>query len=188
MFCKTCGEQIEDGVLVCPICATAVEVQAVPQPPEQRTQPQPQTPQYQQQPSYQQAPPLQYQQPTYQQTPPPPPQYQQPMYQQPVTQQNNAGIEHVSVGGWIGIFCINLIPLVGWLIYIIMLFVWAFGDTKKKTLKNFARATLLISAILIVLAILAFTAAAIAGVSLSEYFEGMENFQFDDFSSQMFIR
>lgn len=58
--------------------------------------------------------------------------------------QNNNDDEHVSIGMWIGIFLINLIPCVGVLAYIVMMFVWAFGSSKKKSLKNFAKAQLII--------------------------------------------
>lgn len=85
--------------------------------------------------------------------------YQQPIaYQQPANYQapnnNNYGDEHVSPLMWIGIFCINIIPCVGPLIYIIMLFVWAFGSTNKISLKNFAKAQLILTAIGLVLMLL----------------------------------
>lgn len=60
----------------------------------------------------------------------------------------------MTVGGWIGVFCINLIPCVGSLVYLIMMFVWAFGSTPKKSLKTFARAQLIIMAIVLVLTII----------------------------------
>ena len=145
MFCKNCGEQMDDLALACAKCGTPVAVQ-----------PQPQTQ------------PPQYQPPTYQQTTPP--QYQQPFYQQPFVPQSQHDDEHVSMGGWIGIFCLGLIPFVGWLVYIIMLFVWAFGDTKKKTLKNFSKAILLFYAIILGLTFVGVIIAAIAGVSLADYF------------------
>lgn len=91
-----------------------------------------------------------YQQPNYNQTQP----NQQPVYvQQPASKAKD---EHMTVGGWLGVFCINLIPFVGTLIYLIMMFVWAFGSTPKKSLKTFARAQLLIMAIAIVLVIILF--------------------------------
>lgn len=65
---------------------------------------------------------------------------QTPSYQQPNYNNINNDDERVSVLMWIGVFCINLIPCVGSLVYIIMMFVWAFGSTPKKSLKNYARA------------------------------------------------
>jgi len=154
MFCKNCGEQMDDLALNCPNCGTAKEAQTPP----------PQTA------PAQQIPPIpQYQPPVYQQ-----PVYNQPSYQ-PVMPQNYAPDEHVSVGGWIGIFCINLIPVLGWLIYIIMIFVWAFGDTKKKTLKNFAKANLIIFALFFVFAVIAVIFAAIAGFSMTDYMDKFSN-------------
>jgi hypothetical protein len=150
---------MDDLALTCPKCGTAKEVQTPPPP---QTVP------------AQQMPPIpQYRPPVYQ-----PPVYNQPTYQ-PVMPQSYAPDEHVSVGGWIGIFCINLIPLIGWLIYIIMLFVWAFGDTKKKTLKNFAKANLVIFAIFFVFGIAAVIFMAIAGFSLTEYFDNVSEFTYN---------
>lgn len=160
MFCKNCGEQMDDLALTCPKCGTAREVQTPP----------PQTVPVQQTPPIPQYQPPVYQQPSYRQ-----PAYNQPSYQT-VMPQSYAPDEHVSVGGWIGIFCINLIPIIGWLIYIIMLFVWAFGDTKKKTLKNFAKANLIIFIIFIVFGFAAVIFAAIAGFSLTDYFDNFSEF------------
>ncbi len=92
--------------------------------------------------------------------------YQQQMYQQqnynyqPVVKSED---EHMTVGGWVGIFCINLIPFVGSLIYLIMLFVWAFGSTPKKSLKTFARAQLIMLLIIIAIAIIVILILAVTG-------------------------
>ena len=80
-----------------------------------------------------------YQQPQYQ--------YQQPMYQED---------EHVSVGMWIGIWCINLIPIAGSIIFLVMLFVWAFGSTPKKSLKTWARAQLILLLAIVVIWLILF--------------------------------
>lgn len=94
---------------------------------------------------------------------------QTPSYQQPNYVQNNVNNqdEHMSVLAWIGVFCLNLIPCVGNLVYIIMMFVWAFGNTPKKSLKTYARAQLLILAIVLVLFIIVLIISAIAGVSFA---------------------
>ncbi len=99
--------------------------------------------------------PQQYQQPQYQ--------YQQPMYNED---------EHVSIGMWIGIYCINLIPFVGSIIYLVMLFVWAFGSTPKKSLKNWAKAQLIVSLVVIVICVIIFAicgTAMFAGFSSYDY-------------------
>ena len=51
--------------------------------------------------------------------------------------------EHVSTWGWIGRWLIMCIPIVN----IVMLFVWAFGGTPKRSLKTWARARLLMTLI-----------------------------------------
>lgn len=109
MFCKNCGEQMDDLALACPKCGTAVVTQTPPQTP-------------------------QYQQPTYQQTPPPPPQYQQPTYQQPQYQQyqpQSAPVQDVPSGGLKFLaFCV---PIVGLILY----FVWK--DQKPLTAKSLVK-------------------------------------------------
>ena len=71
----------------------------------------------------------------------------------------------ISVGGWIGRTLIPCIPLVGGIIYLIMLFVWS-GDTKKEeTFRNWAKAQLIVTAIVIVLTVIV---AVVFGSVLSE--------------------
>jgi hypothetical protein len=60
--------------------------------------------------------------------------------------------QDVSVGEWIVTILITAIPLVG----LIMLFVWAFGDSSLPSKKNWAIATLIWYAIMIVLVIIFF--------------------------------
>lgn len=69
-------------------------------------------------------------------------QYQQPTYQDP-------NREPLSVGSYLLMFIVMSIPLVNF----IMLFVWAFGNTNINR-KNFAKASLIIMAIGIVLSII----------------------------------
>ena len=67
--------------------------------------------------------------------------------------QNNAK-EPISVGGWIGRSLIPLIPIVGSIVYLIMLFIWS-GDSKKEdTFRNWAKAQLIVMAVTIVLSII----------------------------------
>ncbi|MCR5417039.1 MAG: hypothetical protein K6E79_09610 [Pseudobutyrivibrio sp.] len=67
---------------------------------------------------------------------------QQPVYQQPVVN------ETVSLGEWMLTYLLMLIPIVN----IVMLFVWAFGNSKESK-KNWARATLIWYVIAIVIGI-----------------------------------
>ena len=68
-------------------------------------------------------------------------------YQQPAK-------ESISVGGWIGRSLIPLIPLVGGIVYLIMLFIWSGDSTKEDTFRNWAKAQLIVTLIMVVLAIL----------------------------------
>ena len=62
--------------------------------------------------------------------------------------------EPITVGGWIGRMLIPFIPLAGSLVYLIMLFVWS-GDTKKEdSFRNWAKAQLILMAIVLVLVII----------------------------------
>ena len=58
----------------------------------------------------------------------------------------------ISVGEWIVTFIILAIPIVN----IVMLFVWAFGGDANLSKKNYARATLILIAIIIVLYVILF--------------------------------
>ena len=125
----------------------------------------------------QNAQPPAYSPPSY--SPPPAPNFYQP-YQAPYTQPVPANVnEHVSVGAWIGIFFINVIPIIGPLVYLVLLFVWAFGNTAKKSLKAYAKAQLIIAAVLIALSVLAAIVLAIAGFSFSDFFQEMAD-EFDN--------
>ena len=78
--------------------------------------------------------------------------------------------EPVSIGGWIGRSLIPLIPLVGGIVYLIMLFIWS-GDTKKEdSFRNWAKAQLIVMAIVIVLVIII---AVVFGAAVSEIMSSM---------------
>ena len=62
--------------------------------------------------------------------------------------------EPVSVGGWIGRSLIPLIPLVGGIVYLIMLFIWSGDSTKEETFRNWAKAQLIVAAVVIVLTVI----------------------------------
>lgn len=74
--------------------------------------------------------------------------------------------EPVTAGGYILRYLINLIPLVGWLIYIVMLFVWAGDKTKEESFNNWAKAQLIIILISVILVIVCalFFGGAIAAI------------------------
>lgn len=61
---------------------------------------------------------------------------------------DNSNVDDVmTVGDWIGTMIILSIPIVN----IIMYFLWAFGDSVNKNKKNFAKATLILGAMGLVL-------------------------------------
>lgn len=62
----------------------------------------------------------------------------------------NTNYRPMTMGDWLVTLIIQIIPLVG----IIMLFVWAFGDTTHPSKKTWAQASLIMMLIGIVLAII----------------------------------
>lgn len=59
----------------------------------------------------------------------------------------------VSVWKWIGIFCLNFIPVAGQIVYLILLLIWAFGSSGRQdpTFTNWARAQLIFILVLVIL-------------------------------------
>lgn len=66
----------------------------------------------------------------------------------------------ITVGGWIGRMLIPCIPLVGGIVYFIMLFIWSGDVNKEESFRNWAKATLILTAIGIVLAIICYAVLA----------------------------
>lgn len=91
---------------------------------------------------------------SYQQAP-----YQQPPYQQPYQPMGELE-EPVSFGEWMLTLLLMCIPCVN----IILMFVWAFGKSAKKSMANYFKATLAWMAIWIVICILI---SVIAGASVA---------------------
>lgn len=84
----------------------------------------------------------------------------QPVYSQPTGTKLE---EPVSIGTWIGIMLLGMIPCVN----VVMLFVWAFSDGKESR-KNWAKAALIVAAIgigLYIICIAAFGAALSSALS-----------------------
>jgi len=71
--------------------------------------------------------------------------------------------KEMSVGDWMITLLISVIPLVGF----IMLFVWAFGSGTNVSKQNWAKATLVFAAILVVLYFI--LGAAIIGALAASY-------------------
>lgn len=52
---------------------------------------------------------------------------------------------------WLGTYALLLVPFVGWLIFIVMLFIWAFSNNTPATKKNWARVSLIFVGVLLIL-------------------------------------
>lgn len=79
----------------------------------------------------------------------------------------------VTIGGWIGRSLIPCIPLVGGIIYLIMLFIWSGDTTKEETFRNWAKAQLIVTAIFVVLGILV---SVVFGAVLGEAISSMSGY------------
>ena len=145
--CANCGAPMKEGIAFCTSCGAKKGEKAAPPAP---------------QPPKQAAPP-----------PPPPPQqppvaaapvYQAPPPQQPVQQSVQAApqqtfeqsvkgtkYEPITTGGFIGIMLLLCIPIIGF----ILLIVWACGGCRKISKRSFARASLILTAIVLVLSLIA---------------------------------
>ncbi len=79
----------------------------------------------------------------------------------------------ITFGNWMGTMLLPFIPIVGIFIYIVMMFVWAFGSDTPQSKKNWARASLIVSAIAIILFIFMFTSAMMelinSGMDINQY-------------------
>lgn len=80
--------------------------------------------------------------------------------------QNVSNLEPVSVGEWVGIMLLPLIPCVGGLVWLILMFVWAFDDNAKASKRTYARASLIIALIGVFIGIIALASFASAGMTL----------------------
>ena len=78
------------------------------------------------------------------------PDYVQPGYQQGYQQPENTLEEPVTLGEWMVSFLLMLIPCVN----IILMFVWAFSNSEKKSKSNFFKAALIWYGICLVLSII----------------------------------
>ena len=59
-------------------------------------------------------------------------------------QEKKLDYEPMTTKKWIGLTLLNCLPGIGQIIYLALLFRWAFGSTKDLTLKGFAKANLIL--------------------------------------------
>ncbi|WP_310602229.1 hypothetical protein [Anaerosporobacter sp.] len=53
--------------------------------------------------------------------------------------------KEISFKTFLGIMLLQIIPVCGWFIYVVVLFTWAFGNKQSQTHKNFAKASLIMT-------------------------------------------
>lgn len=173
--CPKCGCELPDGTFYCSVCGAKLNPSNTAQGASRQEPPPPPGPGG---PYHQEAP--WSQGGSY--PPPHPPQqswhpYTQQPWQQPTAPPNE---ETLSVGKWIGIMMLLSIggSLTCGILPIVLLCVWGFGRSTSQTLRNFARAALIILlvefvvavvAILIVVAVCAFNSISI-GEIIGEFF------------------
>jgi len=79
----------------------------------------------------------------------------------------------ISVGNWLGTMVLPFIPIIGIFIYIVMLFVWSFGSDTPKSKKNWARVSLIMGIVVIVMFIFLISSTMMdimnSGLSIEEY-------------------
>lgn len=102
-----------------------------------------------------------------------------PTYQPPAGYgAQRSGEEPLSTGKWLLYQLIPLIPFVGSLVYIVMLFVWSFGDNaKNETFRNWARSNLILMGISLVLCILMVVLVVVFSVGIFGALEGAGSYE-----------
>ncbi len=79
----------------------------------------------------------------------------------------------ISFGNWMGTMLLPFIPFIGIFIYFVMMFVWAFGSDTPKSKKNWARASLIVGVISIVIFIFIFASTMMevmnSGLNIEDY-------------------
>jgi H+/gluconate symporter-like permease len=90
------------------------------------------------------------------------------------------GEKTISFRNWVGTLLLPVIPLVGPIIYLVMMLVWAFGSDTNKSKKNWARASLVVGCVFIVLIIFimvnSFTQLINSGFDMKGYMEQMNQY------------
>ena len=82
------------------------------------------------------------------------------------------GEETISFGKWLLIMVLPFIPGVGFWAFIVLLFIWGFGKNTTPTKKNWARATLVVGAFLLIL-MTALMGQMLTDPAFSSLFEGL---------------
>lgn len=78
--------------------------------------------------------------------------YREVQPEQHTTNADAPKIDRVPTGVFLGVMCLPIIPFVGTLAYLVVLFYWAFAASVEDSRKSFARATLIYTAAALVIA------------------------------------
>lgn len=131
MFCPSCGKSNPDDSKFCESCGSNMNEPSATPPVSSSTAPPPPPP-----PVYQPVQPVAY-----------------PSAQNGMTDLNKP----MGVGGYLGmiliLFAINLVPILGQLANMVLLFIWSFGSAVNTNKKNLARAILILMLILIAIGV-----------------------------------
>ena len=88
--------------------------------------------------------------------------------------------EDVSFGNWIGTLLLPVIPIIGPLVYLVLMLVWAFSKDTNKSKKNWARASLIVGFVFTVIFIFMLVQAIVdlssMGFDWNGYTEQMNQF------------
>ncbi|MDF2514117.1 MAG: hypothetical protein K0S04_3983 [Herbinix sp.] len=84
----------------------------------------------------------------------------------------------ISFMNWLGTYALMFIPFVGVLVFIIMLFVWAFGGKVPESKKNWARVNLIVALVIFLLLFL-YLITLVSSPMFQDMFQQMMNGTFD---------
>ena len=175
-FCTNCGAAMEEEKKFCTACGSALSEasspppEAVAAPAEPAVTPAPEA-----------APPPPHPQPVYQAPPQPQPQ-PQTAYTEPVPAKGSK-YAPITTWGYIGIFLLMCIPIVG----LIFMIVWACGKCKKISKRNLSRAMLILTVVTLVISLIIGIAGKAlfknvsnaieqeSGINISEFADGGSN-------------
>ena len=175
-FCTNCGAAMEEEKKFCTACGSALSEasspppEAVAAPAEPAVTPTPEA-----------APPPPHPQPVYQAPPQPQPQ-PQTAYTEPVPAKGSK-YAPITTWGYIGIFLLMCIPIVG----LIFMIVWACGKCKKISKRNLSRAMLILTVVTLVISLIIGIAGRAlfknvsnaieqeSGINISEFADGGSN-------------
>ena len=97
-----------------------------------------------------------------------------------VEQRSDSSSKPMTMWRWVGFFLLNVIPVVGQIIVLVILFKWASKRNPDKSLQGFAKATLFLFLIALVLTFVYSILMAIGVVSqdfAKDYFNNLSNFR-----------